>query len=217
MSHFLIASNKCFIFLSFFILSEMDSNLVSAKDVKNKGINGMTDKAVVAGISQVVGSSSEAMWMQHGSSTEKFPVMDVGAQVTAHSNLDRFQLDRRVGGIKLERSLENKPVEDELENVIKYKLAEAKLYQQHADDAEREAESIMRIALAKKEKIDADYASRIARLCLAQAQEKRHQKLQEYQVLDRAQREYFSLKLRMEADIKDLMLKMEATKPNINP
>ena len=38
------------------------------------------------------------------------------------------------------------------------------------------------------------------------------QKYEEVQALDRAHREYYDMKMRMQADIKDLLLKMEATR-----
>ena len=44
----------------------------------------------------------------------------------------------------------------------------------------------------------------------------RSKKLKELQALDRAHREYSIMKMRMEADMKDLLLKMEATKRNLS-
>ena len=38
------------------------------------------------------------------------------------------------------------------------------------------------------------------------------QKYEEVQALDRAHREYHDMKMRMQADIKDLLLRMEATR-----
>lgn len=43
----------------------------------------------------------------------------------------------------------------------------------------------------------------------------RKQKVEELQALERAHREYLNMKMRMETDIKDLLLKMEATRRNL--
>ena len=86
------------------------------------------------------------------------------------------------------------------------------MFQARADEARRDAEGLKRIAIAKKEKSEEEYVSRIAKLRLAEAEETRKQKIEEVQALERAHREYSDMKLRMQADIKDLLLKMEATR-----
>ncbi|RVW20747.1 Protein OBERON 4 [Vitis vinifera] len=107
------------------------------------------------------------------------------------------------------------PVFDELESIVRIKQAEAKMFQSRADDARREAEGLRRIAVAKNEKIEEEYTSRIAKLRLVETEEMRKQKLEELHSLERAHREYYNMKMRMEEDIKDLLLKMEATKRNL--
>ncbi|MCI09210.1 protein OBERON 4-like, partial [Trifolium medium] len=104
---------------------------------------------------------------------------------------------------------------DELESIIKIKHAEAKMFQSRADDARREAEGLKRIALAKNEKIEEEYANRIAKLRFAETDELRKQKFEELQAIERAHHEYLNMKMRMESDIKDLLSKMEATKMNL--
>lgn len=108
------------------------------------------------------------------------------------------------------------PVVDELDSIIKIKMAEAQLFQKRADDARREAEGLKRIAIAKSEKVEEEYATRIAKLGLSEVEKRRSQKLEELQMLERSHREYFNMKTRMEADIKDLLLKMEATRRNLS-
>lgn len=115
----------------------------------------------------------------------------------------------------LERSTRQKPLFDELDSIIRIKQAEASMFQSRADDARREAEGLKRIAVAKNEKIDEEYSARVAKLRLAEAEEMRKQKFEELQGLERAHREYFNMKIRMESDIKDLLLKMESTKRNL--
>nr|XP_043623637.1 protein OBERON 4 [Erigeron canadensis] len=108
------------------------------------------------------------------------------------------------------------PVFDELDGIVRIKLAEAQMFQMRADDARREAEGLNRIAQAKSKKIDEEFASRVTKLHLPEAEEIRRQKLEELQVLENAHQEYFNMKVRMEREIKDLLLKMEATKRNFN-
>jgi hypothetical protein len=116
---------------------------------------------------------------------------------------------------ELLRSARKEPLFDELESIVRIKQAEAKMFQARADDARREAEALKRIAIAKSEKIKEEFASRISKLRIVEVEEMRKQKFEEFQALERAHREYFSMKTRMEADIKDLLLKMEAAKRNI--
>lgn len=116
---------------------------------------------------------------------------------------------------ELQRNAQKNPVFDELESIVRIKQAEAKMFQSRADDARREAEGLRRIAVAKNEKIEEEYTSRIAKLRLVETEEMRKQKLEELHSLERAHREYYNMKMRMEEDIKDLLLKMEATKRNL--
>lgn len=113
-------------------------------------------------------------------------------------------------------SLEKKPTVGELERIIKFKQAEAKMYQQHADDARKEAVSLRHIVIARSSKIDEDYASQIEKLRLSELEERRREKLKELQAAEKAYQEYCNVKMRMEADIKNLLLKIEATRQNLN-
>jgi hypothetical protein len=122
------------------------------------------------------------------------------------------QSDKRNLETELQTSIQKEPVFDELESLVRVKEAEAKMFQARADEARRDAEGLKRIAIAKKEKSEEEYVSRIAKLRLAEAEETRKQKIEEVQALERAHREYSDMKLRMQADIKDLLLKMEATR-----
>ncbi|EPS67104.1 hypothetical protein M569_07674, partial [Genlisea aurea] len=104
---------------------------------------------------------------------------------------------------------------DELDGIIKVKLAEADMYQSRADDARRESEALKRIAVSKSERIEEEYSGRISKLRLPEAEEMRKQKFDELQGVERAYQEYFNMKMRMETDIKDLLLKMEAKRRNL--
>ncbi|TYK10420.1 protein OBERON 4 [Cucumis melo var. makuwa] len=175
------------------------TRLPSGKD-QSKSSNGIS------------GSCQEAPWLKSVYS-EKVPQTERAAN--AHPSLNYERSDKRVMEPELQISSHREPLFDELDSIVRIKLAEAKMFQARADDARREAEGLKRIAIAKNKKIDEEYTSRIAKLRLIEAEDLRKQKVEELQALERAHREYSSLKVRMEADIKDLLLKMEATKRNL--
>lgn len=131
---------------------------------------------------------------------------------------ERLPTQLKTGSSDIPRATSSVPREpvfdDELDGIVRIKLAEAQMFQMRADDARREAEGLNRIAQAKSKKIDEEFASRVTKLHLSEAEEIRRQKLEELQVLENAHQEYFNMKVRMEREIKDLLLKMEATKRN---
>ncbi|CAL5211992.1 unnamed protein product [Lathyrus oleraceus] len=159
----------------------------------------------------VAGPSQEAAWLKSIYS-EKPPLLERPPNM-----LPRFdQNDKRTLVQELPMSSVQKDFGfDELESIVKIKHAEAKMFQSRADDARREAEGLKRIALAKSEKIEEEYTSRLAKLRFSETDELRKQKIEELQALERAHQEYLNMKRRMESEIKDLLSKMEATKMNL--
>ncbi|KAF3781435.1 Protein OBERON 4 [Nymphaea thermarum] len=131
-------------------------------------------------------------------------------------DVDKEKRGKQINKPELQLIADGKPAADELECIIRIKQAEAKMFQTRADDARREAEGLKHIAFAKSEKIEKEYASQIAKLHLADTEHRRRQKIEELQALERAHHDYFSMKVRMEADIKDLLLKMETTRQKLN-
>ena len=161
----------------------------------------------------IAGPSQEASWLK-SVFPEKAPQLEIPASLLPSYSYDRS--DKRIMDLELPASSTQKePLFDELESIVRIKQAEAKMFQARADDARREAEALKRIAVAKNDKIEEEYASRIAKLHIPEAEEARRQKIEELQAIDRAHREYLNMKVRMEAEIKDLLLKMEATKRNL--
>ncbi|QCD88956.1 protein OBERON 4 [Vigna unguiculata] len=160
----------------------------------------------------VAGPSQEAAAWMKSIYSEKPPLLERPVNI-----LPTFdQNDKRTLAQELQMSsIQKDYCFDELESVVKIKQAEAKMFQSRADDARREAEGLKRIALAKNEKIEEEYANRIAKLRLAETDEIRKQKFEEAQALERAHLEYLNMKRRMETDIKDLLSKMEATKMSL--
>ncbi|GAB4859341.1 hypothetical protein Ancab_010804 [Ancistrocladus abbreviatus] len=76
---------------------------------------------------------------------------------------------REEAELKLERQRKKQQIE-ELESIVKLKQAEAEMFQLKADEARREAEMLQKIALAKSEKSEEEYASRYLKLKLSEAE-----------------------------------------------
>ncbi|KAF8021322.1 hypothetical protein BT93_G1683 [Corymbia citriodora subsp. variegata] len=165
------------------------------------------------GINNVVGTSQDMSWVT-AAVVEKVPFQgERVSSIVPSPNIGRS--DKHALELELQRSDKKEPLFDELESIVRIKQVEAKMFQNRADDARREAEGLKRIAAAKNEKIEEEYTARIAKLRLPEAQELRRQKSEELHALERAHLEYYNMKIRMEADIKDLLLKMEATQRNL--
>uniref|UniRef100_A0A5B6ZEL6 OBERON-like protein n=1 Tax=Davidia involucrata TaxID=16924 RepID=A0A5B6ZEL6_DAVIN len=79
---------------------------------------------------------------------------------------------REVAELKLERQRKKQQI-DELGSIVRLKQAEADMFQLKADEARREAERLQRIALAKSEKSEEEYASRYLKLRLSEAEAER--------------------------------------------
>ncbi|KAK1282835.1 Protein OBERON 4 [Acorus calamus] len=191
--------------MSFFSESDINSSngpsTVSAKESTQRNVEGSNG---------IVGPSQQAMWLPSVAIQKDLRLENSGGVLPG---LD-WDLGKQSRGAGLQLNVEKKPVVDELESIVKFKQAEAKMFQDKADGARREAEGLKRIAAAKNEKIEEEYISKVGKLGLAEAKDRRRQKLEEFQVLEKAHQEYFNMKRRMEADIKDLLLKMESTKKN---
>lgn len=160
---------------------------------------------------RVAVSVQEAMYNVAPSLNDKIGTSDRARTVL--QNYDRDNEGKRTEAVELQYNrVKNKAEIDELESIVRIKQAEASMFQVRADDARREAEGLQRIAIAKNEKIEQEYACKLAKLCLSETEDRRRHKLEELKILEQAQREYYNMKIRMEAEIKELLMKMEATK-----
>ncbi|XP_029127084.1 protein OBERON 4 [Cajanus cajan] len=193
------------------VLRHITSFLTNGDPSKLPTTTNFSGKEQIKENNGVAGPSQEVAWMKSIYS-EKPPLLERPANI-----LPSFgQNDKRTFGQELQMSSIQKDFcFDELESIVKVKQAEAKMFQSRADDARREAEGLKRIAVAKSEKIEEEYANRIAKLRLTETDEIRKQKFEELQTLERAHMEYLNMKRRMETDIKDLLSKMEATKMSL--
>lgn len=79
---------------------------------------------------------------------------------------------REVAELKLDRHRKKQQI-DELESIVRLKQAESDMFQVKANEARREAERLQRIALAKSEKSEEEYASRYLKLRLSEAEAER--------------------------------------------
>ncbi|GFZ02682.1 fibronectin type III domain protein [Actinidia rufa] len=157
------------------------------------------------------GSSQEPMWFK-ALYSEKAPQLDKTSSLLPSFNSD--ENNKRTIDSYLQRSAEKEPAFNELDSIVRIKQEEAKMFQSRADEARRDAESLKRIAAAKNEKIEEEYTSRIAKLRLPEAEDIRKRKVDERLALERSYADFLNTKARMDADIKDLMSKMEATRQN---
>lgn len=76
---------------------------------------------------------------------------------------------REVAALKIDRQRKKQQI-DELESIVRLKQAEAEMFDLKASEARREAERLQRIALAKTEKSEEDYASRYLKQRLSEAE-----------------------------------------------
>lgn len=76
---------------------------------------------------------------------------------------------REVTELKMERTKKKQQIE-ELEKIVRLKQAEADMFQLKANEAKREAERLQRIALAKTDKSEEEYASSYLKLRLSEAE-----------------------------------------------
>lgn len=139
----------------------------------------------------------------------------LGDPVNIIHDFDVSKNDKYSLNMDIQPKSQKEPIFDELESIVRIKMAEAKMFQARAEDARKESEALKRIAVSKNERVEEEYTSRITKLRLPEAEEMRKQKVEELQALERSYQEYFSMKMRMETDIKDLLLKMEATRRNL--
>ena len=104
---------------------------------------------------------------------------------------------------------------DSLESVVRIKEAEARMFQNRADDARREAEGFRRMVRVKSEKFEEEYSEKLAKLCLKETEENRRKKLEELKILENSHLDYYKMKMRMQTEIACLLERMEATKQKL--
>ncbi|KAK1552624.1 hypothetical protein Q3G72_020511 [Acer saccharum] len=149
----------------------------------------------------------------------KYSIYNMSSSSGRHSSLssDLHQKNLRGGDLKIEDDFQFGKLSkndgfDSLESIVRIKEAEARMFQNKADEARREAEEVKRMIRAKSENLENEYAEKLSKLCLQETEERRRKKLEELKVLEDAHCDYFKMKLRMQSEIAGLLERMEATK-----
>lgn len=104
---------------------------------------------------------------------------------------------------------------DSLENLVRMKEAEARMFQNRADEAQGEVESLRQIMRIKTEKMEEEYASELAKLRLEETEESKRKKVEELKELENSHCDYYKMKMRMQSEISGLLKRMEATKQQL--
>ncbi|CAH9092016.1 unnamed protein product [Cuscuta europaea] len=164
---------------------------------------------------RTVESSYRHTWSESHVS-EKRPQLDKLADLQSKYESHQREKAAMNSDLNMSKVIPKEPVFDELDSIVKIKQAETQMFQVRADDVRRESEALKRIAVTKRERVEEEFGCRITKLRLAEAEEMRKQKWDELQTLERSYHDYFNMKMRMESDIKDLLLKMEATRRNLS-
>ena len=138
---------------------------------------------------------------------------------------DMLPVDLHQNDVKTPLVVENKMIEDEwsvkplkkdgfdsLESIVLVKEAEARMFQGRADEARSEAEGFRRMIRMKFEKLEEEYAEKLAKLCLQETEDRRRKKFEELKILEGSHCDYYQMKMRMQAEIAGLLKRMEATK-----
>lgn len=109
-------------------------------------------------------------------------------------------------------SKKDKDAFDSVESLVRIKEAEARMFQNKADEARRESEGYKRMIRTKIEKLDEEYTDKIGKLNLEEIEEQRKKKAEEVKAKEKDHHEYYKMKMRMQAEIAGLLERMEKTK-----
>ncbi|KAE9603330.1 putative protein OBERON [Lupinus albus] len=82
----------------------------------------------------------------------------------------KTEADFHLGALLRKGGVEN------LESVVRIKEAEARMFQTKADEVKREAEGFRRMIRTKTAQMEEEYAEKVGKLCLHEAEETRRKK-----------------------------------------
>ncbi|CAM0872021.1 unnamed protein product [Alopecurus aequalis] len=167
--------------------------------------------SIAEGINVIPSSSRTATWLP-SVTLEGVPFLEKAGHL---STTGSQSMSRKMAETELQ-AVHNKPVSDELDGLVRLKQAEANMYQERANEARKEAESLKQVSMVKYARIEEHYATQLSELRINELQERRNQKLEELQVIEISRHQFLSTKTRMEDSIRKLLLKMEATKQNLS-
>ncbi|KAJ7942832.1 Protein OBERON [Quillaja saponaria] len=104
---------------------------------------------------------------------------------------------------------------ESLESIVRIKEAEARMFQDKADEARREADGFQRMIRTNADKLEEEYAAKLTKLSLHEIEERQRKKLEELKVLENSHCDYYKMKNRMQAEITGLLERMDATKQQL--
>lgn len=186
-------------------LSELPSHSVPVKDTKIQATLRNEPTPVLASSPVVVKPSGYGLSSSSG--RKDFMPVDLYPNEVKVSRM-REKIIEDEWSVKLPK----KDGFDSLESIVRVKEAEARMFQNRADDARREAESFRRMIRLKCEKLEEEYSEKLAKLCLQETEQRRVEKLEKLKVLEDSHCNYYQMKMRMQADIAGLLKRMEKTK-----
>jgi len=111
---------------------------------------------------------------------------------------------RELAELQFEKQRKKQQIE-ELEAIVRLKQAEADMFQLKADEARREADRLQRIALAKSEKAEEEYASRYLKLRLNEAEAERRYLFEKIQLQEHSRLQPDPSQMLMLCKIQDLL------------
>uniref|UniRef100_A0A6N2M240 OBERON-like protein n=1 Tax=Salix viminalis TaxID=40686 RepID=A0A6N2M240_SALVM len=202
------------------LLSKLERNMLSSKDACNAIIQ-FFNLAVNGPEKLALGK--DAVPMQSAPSLPpKYTVYNMGSSSGRRDSLpnDLYRTDLKAALLDDLKSgsefkfgkLPKNDGFDSLESIVRIKEAEARMFQSKAEEARREAEGFRQMIRAKSDKLDEEYAGKLAKLSLQETEERRRKKLEELKALENTHCDYNNMKLRMQAEIAGLVERMEATK-----
>ncbi|MCO5577145.1 hypothetical protein L7F22_030968 [Adiantum nelumboides] len=127
---------------------------------------------------------------------------------------DKKELERKEVGRA--ENARNKDGSQDLHSIVGAKLTDVLMYQARADAAREDAINLQHIISLKTKRTEEDYSIKSAILRLDAAEEQRRKCLEELKALERSHHDYEVMKLRIETDMKHLMMKiMERSRPQL--
>lgn len=111
---------------------------------------------------------------------------------------------RELQGLQAERQRKKQEI-DELETIVKLKLAESEMFQMRADEARHEAENLQRIVVDKSEKAEEEYTARYLQLRLNEVEAERRALFEKIQLQDHARGQPNASQMGMMGKIQDLL------------
>eukprot|EP00262_Sarcandra_glabra_P010427 TRINITY_DN25708_c0_g1_i1.p1 TRINITY_DN25708_c0_g1~~TRINITY_DN25708_c0_g1_i1.p1 ORF type:complete len:563 (+),score=93.08 TRINITY_DN25708_c0_g1_i1:192-1880(+) len=156
-------STACKVLLLFF----QELEVPSLKNSENEeGGRPITPQEACNQIAEVVQEAVRKMEMV---AEEKMRMFKKAHQSLKACDQEFENKTKEVLELQMERQRKKQQI-DELESIIRLKSAEADMFQTKADEARREAERLKRIALAKSEEAEEEFASRYLKLRLSEAE-----------------------------------------------